>query len=92
MAASSKPFLAAMMNELSISEEEAQSRVNALVKTLAVELGRGNHIELRGFGSLTASMQYDVPITNPQNGEKTLRSRAVRVTFSPFKPLIKLES
>lgn len=59
-----------LSQELDLSIKETSKTVNIILDSMTEALSRGEHIEIRGFGSFTVK-NYDAYVgRNPKTGEK----------------------
>ena len=59
-----------LSQELDLSVKETSKTVNIILDSMTEALSRGEHIEIRGFGSFTVK-NYDAYVgRNPKTGEK----------------------
>ncbi len=60
----------AIAEGLGLTRPKTQSVLNTILETMADTLGRGESIELRGFGSFTVKQYESYEGRNPKTGEK----------------------
>lgn len=78
----------AMADELNLPPKTAASIVNTILETMADALVRGEHIELRGFGSFTVREYETYTGRNPKTG-KLIKVKPKKLPF--FKVGMKLK-
>ena len=70
-----------------LAEADVEAAVKALLDLLRESLGKGERIEIRGFGSF--SLHYRAPrqARNPKTGETVYNTERYRPHFKPGKEL-----
>ena len=58
-----------LVEELNLPEKEAQKIVNTIIGAMSNALARGEHIELRDFGSFSIRQYGSYSGRNPKTGE-----------------------
>ena len=62
-------LIEAMAEQLNLPSKTAASIVNTILETMTDALVRGEHVELRGFGSFTVREYETYTGRNPKTGE-----------------------
>lgn len=70
-----------------LTKTQAASAVDAVFSTLTDTLGKGEKVQLIGFGTFAAKFRKEKMSRNPRTNEKTLVPATYRPTFSAGKNL-----
>ena len=71
----------------SLSLEDVSAAVNVVLETMQDSLGRGERIEIRGFGAFSLRHHKARSGRNPKNGESVSIPEKYTVHFKPGKEL-----
>ena len=73
---------------LHLTEEQAENAVLELIRAIIDALGRGERVEVRGFGSLDVKHQAPRRVRNPKSGKTWQQGSKYRVRFKAGKQLL----
>ena len=77
--------------EASITKVSAETAVDSIIEALKDALGRGERIELRGFGVFEVKLRKSGVGRNPRTGEEVAIPASKTTRFRPGKALGDLE-
>lgn len=70
-----------------LSQEDIEAATNILIHTMINALGRGERIEIRGFGAFSLRHHQSRQGRNPKTGDAVLIPEKYTVHFKPGKEL-----
>jgi DNA-binding protein HU-beta len=79
-------FISAVMEKTGLKKIQATRAVNAVLETVATELGQGGSVGLAGFGSFSTVVRAARHGRNPKTGETIEIAAHKSVRFKPGRP------
>lgn len=73
----------ALVRHFAMTQERAGDVVNCVVEEMRGAVGRGERVNLKGFGSFTPIETVERPGRNPRTGELIMVPAGRRVRFKP---------
>ena len=74
-------FITVVATELECSNNVAEHTINSILDVIVVELGKGNDISLKGFGTFKIKETKSRNGRNPKTGESIVIPARKKVTF-----------